>query len=62
MGAFKRRLVHQPGMQDDAGANSGERNAEHQGDEVFVHGESPSAIVLGASPAAISTISQSLGM
>jgi hypothetical protein len=36
--------VDQPGMQNDAGADLGERNAEHQGDEVFVHGESPFAV------------------
>ena len=52
-GAFKRRSVNQPGMQNDAGADSGERNAEHQGDEVFVHGEPPwrlsSAILLSPS-------------
>jgi hypothetical protein len=46
-------------MQNDAGADFGERNAEHQGDEVFVHGSFPwqfsLAIVLGNSPAAIST-------
>jgi hypothetical protein len=52
-------------VQDDAGANSGERNAEHQGDEVFVHGgfpwQFPLAIVLGNSPVAVSTISQSPG-
>jgi hypothetical protein len=28
-------------MQNDAGADFGERNAEHQGDEVFVHGGFP---------------------
>jgi hypothetical protein len=48
-------------MQNDAGADSGERNAEHQGDEVFVHGGFPLAIVLGNSPVAVSTISQSPG-
>jgi hypothetical protein len=52
-------------MQDDAGANSGERNAEHQGDEIFVHGGFPwrwsSAAVLDNSPVAVSTISQSPG-
>jgi hypothetical protein len=40
----KRNSVDQSGMQNDAGADFGERNAEHQGDEVFVHGESPFAI------------------
>jgi hypothetical protein len=52
-GSFKRRSVNQPGMQNDAGADFGERNAEHQGDEVFVHGDSPwrlsSAILLSPS-------------
>jgi hypothetical protein len=52
-------------MQNNAGANFGERNAKHQGDEVLVHGgfpwQFPLAIVLGNSPVAVSTISQSLG-